>query len=69
MKKTITIEKEVFEAVLRNSVKVADLDAKNMQLKDMLLKCREKLDELDYGCEVWQGQLTDFINEIDEVLK
>ena len=33
MKETITIEKEVFEAVLRNSVKVADLEAENMQLR------------------------------------
>jgi hypothetical protein len=35
----------------------------------MLYKCREKLDKLDYGCEVWQGDLTGFIEEIDEVLK
>lgn len=33
MKKTITIEKEVFEAILRNSVKVADLEAENIQLR------------------------------------
>ena len=87
-KETITIEKEVYECVLRNSVKVADLYAENMQLrqfcegfntlevseenqklKELLLKCREKLDELDYGCEVWQGELTGFIEEIDEALK
>jgi BMFP domain-containing protein YqiC len=86
--KTIVVEKEVYESVLKNSVKVADLEAENMQLrqfceefnaldvaeenqqlKEMLLKCREKLDKLDYGCEVWQGELTDFINEIDEVLQ
>jgi hypothetical protein len=41
----------------------------NQQLKKMLLKCREKLDELDYGCEVWQGELTGFIEEIYEALK
>lgn len=31
--KTIIVEKEVYEAVLRNSVKVADLEAENMQLR------------------------------------
>jgi hypothetical protein len=46
-----------------------DVAEENQQLKEMLLKCREKLDKLDYGCEVWQGELTDFINEIDEVLR
>lgn len=39
------------------------------KLKEVLFKCREKLDQLDYGCEVWQGDLTPFIEEIDEVLK
>ena len=38
------------------------------QLKDMLYKCREKLDRLDYGCEVWAGELTGFIEEIDQVI-
>ena len=38
------------------------------RLKDMLYKCREKLDRLDYGCEVWAGELTGFIEEIDNVL-
>ena len=38
------------------------------QLKDMLYKCREKLDRLDYGCEVWARELTGFIEEIDNVL-
>ena len=32
-KLTIQVEKEVYEAVLRNSVKVADLEAENMQLR------------------------------------
>lgn len=34
----------------------------------MLYKCREKLDKLDYGCEVWAGELTGFIEEIDQVI-
>jgi len=40
----------------------------NYKLKEILYKCREKLDTLDYGCEVWQGELTGFIEEIDNVL-
>ena len=49
-----------------NALEVAK---ENQQLKELLYKCREKLNQLDYGCEVWQGELTDFIEEIDEVLK
>jgi hypothetical protein len=33
MKEMITVEKEVYEAVLRNSVRVNDLEAENEQLK------------------------------------
>lgn len=35
----------------------------NFALKELLKKCRENLDELDYGCEVWQGELTGFIKK------
>ena len=45
-----------------------DVAKENKQLKEMLYKCREKLDRLDYGCEVWQGDLTDFIEEIDNAI-
>jgi hypothetical protein len=51
------------------SNEIDELNEENQQLKELLYKCREKLDELDYGCEVWQGELTGFIEEIDEVLK
>ena len=40
----------------------------NNKLKELLMKCREKLDELDYGCEVWAGELTGFIEEIDNAI-
>ena len=40
----------------------------NQRLKDMLYKCREKLDRLDYGCEVLAGELTGFIEEIDNAI-
>ena len=68
MKEMITVEKEVYEAVLRNSVRVSDLEAENQQLKEMLYKCREKLDWLNGGYVVWGGELTDFIEEIDNAI-
>ena len=40
MKEMITVEKEVYEAVLRNSVRVSDLEAENQQLKELLRDCR-----------------------------
>lgn len=46
-----------------------DVAKENQQLKEMLYKCREKLDWLNGGYDVWGGELTDFIEEIDEVLK
>lgn len=66
--KTVCVDKVAYEAVLRNSIRVNDLEAENQQLKELLYKCREKLDELDYGCEVWQGELTGFIEEIDNAI-
>lgn len=44
------------------------LRLENAKLKELLNKCREKLDRLDYGCEVWQGELTGFIEEIDNAI-
>lgn len=38
------------------------------QLKEMLYKCREKLDWLNGGYDVWGGELTDFIEEIDNAI-
>lgn len=49
-------------------VELTEKVKENQQLKEMLYKCREKLDELDYGCEVWQGELTSFIEEIDNAI-
>ena len=37
MKEMITVEKEVYEAVLRNSVRVNDLEAENQRLREMVL--------------------------------
>lgn len=37
MKEMITVEKEVYEAVLRNSVRVNDLEAEKQRLREMVL--------------------------------
>lgn len=47
MQEMIKVEKEVYEAVLRNSVRVIDLEAENKQLKDLLKECRYLLKEYD----------------------
>ena len=46
MKEMITVEKEVYEAVLRNSVRVNDLEAENLQLKELLKECKTSIDLL-----------------------
>ena len=45
-----------------------DVAKENQQLKEMLYKCREKLDWLNGGYDVWGGELTDFIEEIDDII-
>lgn len=39
-KEMVTVEKEVYESVLRNSVRVNALEAENRQLKDLLWSCQ-----------------------------
>lgn len=48
--------------------KCEKLEKENKLLKEMLSKCREKLDWLNGGYDVWGGELTDFIEEIDNVI-
>jgi hypothetical protein len=69
MKETITIEKEVFEAVLRNSVKVADLDAENQKLKELLKECREVVKNYNFFVMGTLPKESDLITKIDKVLK
>lgn len=45
-----------------------NLKQENQQLKELLYKCREKLDWLNGGYDVWGGELTDFIEEIDNAI-
>ncbi len=82
MKETIAVEKEVYEAVLRNSVKVADLEAENMQLRQFcegfnalnVAEENQKLKQLLKECKetietsVW-GNCSELTDQIDEVLK
>lgn len=51
--------------VYKHYLKVID---ENQQLKELLYKCREKLDWLNGGYVVWGGELTDFIEEIDNAI-
>ena len=66
MKEMITVKKEVYEAVLRNSVKVADLEAENKNLKNVLNVCKEVFQELYNTTEhfnVLYKQLDKFLKE------
>ena len=67
MKEMITVEKEVYEAVLRNSVRVSDLEAENQQLKELLSKCLDELAEFNnsYYPETQElfSQITNAIGE------
>ena len=44
----ITVEKEVYEAVLRNSIRVNDLEAENQQLKELLKECRDLIGKIEF---------------------
>jgi hypothetical protein len=67
--KTIIVEKEVYEAVLRNSVKVADLDAENQKLKELLKECSLLLIKQQANDEVEHKESAELVLRIDEVLK
>ena len=74
MKETITIEKEVYEAVLRNSVKVADLEAENMQLRQFCeefnaLKVAEENQKLKELLKEWVKFYPIVLYEYEDTLK
>lgn len=46
-KEMITVEKEVYEAVLRNSIRLNEVEAENQQLKELLSKCLDELAEFN----------------------
>ena len=58
----ITVEKEVYEAVLRNSVRVNDLEAENHKLKEINLCHSEKLCD----CEKEKQRLKELLKECRE---
>ena len=45
-KEIIAVEREVYEAVLRNSVRVNNLETENQQLKELLKECLNEIHEL-----------------------
>ena len=56
-KEMITVEKEVYDAVLRNSVRVSDLEAENHKLKEINLWHSEK----SWDCEKEKQQLKELL--------
>ena len=70
MKETITVEKEVYEAVLRNSVRVSDLEAENQQLKELLKECKIPIDLLmKFNVDDINGyKLLDLLLKIDNAI-
>ena len=68
MKKMITVEKEVYEAVLRNSVRVSDLEAENQKLKELLKECRKALNKAK-GDTVWYPvEIDHTLTQIDNAI-
>lgn len=45
--KTVCVDKVAYEAVLRNSIRVNDLEAENQQLKELLGECRTMLGQFE----------------------
>lgn len=65
--KTVCVDKVAYEAVLRNSIKVNDLEAENQQLKELIKEIRS----------LWKGtvcmpdsqeQVRDILTKIDNVI-
>lgn len=76
MKETITVEKEVYEAVLRNSVRVNDLEAENQQLKTQIAKLTEivgvlpsnhSVGNLGYKIKNQRHEINNRLKEIDKL--
>ena len=65
MRETITVEKEVYEAVLRNSVRVNDLEAENHKLKEINLWHSEKLCD----CEKENQQLKELLASAKDIIE
>lgn len=68
MKEMITVEKEVYEAVLRNSIKVCDLEAENQQLKELLKECREVIEWYKADCGYKDTPTEAVLTKIDNAI-
>jgi HKD family nuclease len=68
MKEMITVEKEVYEAVLRNSVRVNDLEAVNQQLKELLKECKNYINKVAFCTpNCYKTLMEDLLTKIDKV--
>ena len=63
--KTVCVDKVAYEAVLRNSVRVNDLEAENHKLKEINLWHSEK----SWDCEKEKQQLKELLKECREILE
>ena len=63
MTEMITVEKEVYEAVLRNSVRVNDLKEENQQLKELLKECIDDFNNRQYICRDTLAKIDNAIGE------
>ena len=69
MQEMIKVEKEVYEAVLRNSVRVIDLEVENQQLKELLKRCVPFVQACQYNYyRATPEQISSFLDRIDEML-
>lgn len=65
----ITVEKEVYEAVLRNSLRVNDLEEENIKFKNLLKEIRGKLHYINTPKNQHNVFGNTIMTKIDEVLK
>ena len=69
MKEMITVEKEVYEAVLRNSVRVSDLEAENKQLKELLKECQHMILAYSINHDTFtKEKVIDIVKQIDNAI-
>lgn len=70
--KTVCVDKVAYEAVLRNSIKVNDLEAENQQLKELLKECRNCVTRQIYGSptrQYFEGVFDDeLLTKIDKAI-
>ena len=65
----ITVEKEVYEAVLRNSVRVSDLKAENQQLKELLKECQHMILAYSINNNTFtKEKVRDIVKQIDNTI-